>query len=219
MLNAFKLFKTKKIVNFVFLFGNLAENAINVEVCSLKNMEIPVVSIVIQGGYDCARLVLDHLKRRNPVVVLRGSGGLADLLAFAYLEMQQRCRDLMNTWDAEYVESFLKPELSNKIVNRFPKLRDNTLARNIFRDRILECIRLSKQCGRLYLSVLNMHNSSCNLENLSEYLLMALLKSQHAEKSSAPNVELLLKDLYLTLDWNCPHVAKNEVCFQILSKY
>ncbi len=139
------------------------------------------------------------------------------MLAFAYLEMQQRCRDLMNTWDAEYVESFLKPELSNKIVNRFPKLRDSTLARNIFRDRILECIRLSKQCGRVYLSVLNMHNSSCNLENLSEYLLMALFKSQHEARSSTPNVELLLKDLYLTLDWNCPHVAKNEVCSQILS--
>lgn len=56
-----------------------------------------------------------------------------------------------------------------------------------------------------------MHNSSCNLENLSEYLLMALFKSQHAERTTAPNTDLLLKDLYLTLDWNCPHVASNEV--------
>lgn len=197
--------------DFIDNGGDSSEDRVNMELCSLSNMEIPVISILIQGGYDCARLVLDHLKRRNPVVVLRGSGGLADLLAFAYLEMQQRCRDLVNAWDAEFVESFLKPELSNKIVNRFPKLRSNTLARNIFRDRILECIRLSKQSGRIYLSVLNMHNSSCNLENLSEYLLKALFKSQHAKTSSTPNVELLLKDLYLTLDWNCPHVAQNEV--------
>ncbi|CAG2120476.1 unnamed protein product, partial [Medioppia subpectinata] len=117
------------------------------DLCSLTNTEIPIVSIVIQGGYDCARLVLDHLKRQQPVVVLRGSGGLADLLAFAYLETQQRCRDLADTWDAEYVESFLKPELANKIVNRFPRLRGNTLARNIFRDRILECVRLARQGG------------------------------------------------------------------------
>ena len=179
--------------------------------CSLGYVEIPCVSIVIQGGYDCARLVLDHLKKLHPVVVLKGSGGLADLIAYVYIEMQHRLKDMSYFWDAEFVESYLKPELSNKIVNKFPKLRDNTLARNIFRDRILECVRLSRQSGRVYLTVLNMHNSSCNLENLSEYLLMALFKSQHAERSSNVNPDLLMKDLYLSLDWNCPHVAKNEI--------
>ncbi|CAG2103874.1 unnamed protein product [Medioppia subpectinata] len=184
------------------------------DLCSLTNTEIPIVSIVIQGGYDCARLVLEHLKRQQPVVVLRGSGGLADLLAFAYLEAQQRCRELADTLDAEYVESFLKPELSNKIVNRFPRLRDNTLARNIFRDRILECVRLARQCGCVYLSVLNMHNSACNLDNLSEYLLLALFQSRHGRHQQQPslsNTDILLTDLYLTLDWNCPHVAATEV--------
>ena len=58
---------------------------------------------------------------------------------------------------------------------------------------------------QIYLSVLNMHNSSCNLENLWKYQLRALFKSQH-EKS--PNIELLLVDLYLTLDWNCSLVGK-----------
>lgn len=182
----------------------------NQDLCMLGCTEIPVVSILVQGGYDCARLVLDHLKRRIPVVVLRGSGGLADLLSFAYAELKQRSHDMATAWDPEYVESFLKPELSNKIIHHFPKLRENTLARNIFRDRILECVRYSKQNTRSYLKVLNMHSSSCNLENLGEYLLLALFKSQQTNRASL-NEDLLMRELYLTLDWNCPHVARSEV--------
>ena len=69
---------------------------------------------------------------------------------------------------------------------------------------------------QIYLNVLNMHNSFCNLENLSDYLLMALFKSQQVERSQFPDIELFLKDLYLTLDGNCPHVAKHEVFSNVL---
>lgn len=60
------------------------------EVCSLSTNEIPVVALLIQGGFDCARLILDHLKKNLPVVVVRGSGGLADLLAYAFYEVSER---------------------------------------------------------------------------------------------------------------------------------
>ncbi|RWS26931.1 protein ced-11-like protein [Leptotrombidium deliense] len=187
------------------------------DICSLNNMEIPVVCIVIQGGYDCARLVLDCLKRQFPVVVLRGSGGLADLLAYAYMEIKQRSRDAgpWGNWDPEYIESYLKPEISGKIVHYFPKFRDNALARNIFRDRILDCIRLAKQGTLSFLTVLNMHNhSECQLENLSVYLLRALFKSKPMSDIRGGgdlSDDKILKELYLTLDWNCADVAKSEV--------
>ena len=177
---------------------------------SMQSTIIPVVCLVIQGGYECAKLVLDNLRRRNPVIVFRGSGGFADLLSYAYLEMQQRCRDMYQSWDAEFVEHTLKPLLTTKIVKKFPQFRNNALARNMFRDRIIECVRESGSAkGRLYLSVLNMHNSSCNLENLSEYILLSLFKSQNRRDTLESN--LIRKDLYLTIDWNCSHVAIDEV--------
>lgn len=203
------------------------------DLCSLVNMEIPVVSIVIQGGYECARLVLDCLKKQFPVVVLRGSGGLADLLSYSYGELKQRARETgpWGSWDPEFVESYLKPELSSKIAHHFPKMRENTTSRNMFRDRIIECVRLAKQGGLTFMTILNMHNySECNLENLSVYLLRALFKSKPrvgltssgqgfldtsrttSELEGAPITdERLLKELYLTLDWNCPDVARDEV--------
>lgn len=184
--------------------------ATNRSVSLLRGTIIPVVCLVIQGGYECAKLVLDNLRRRNPVIVFRGSGGFADLLSYAYLEMQQRCRDMYTSWDAEFVEHTLKPLLTSKIVKRFPQFRNNALARNMFRDRILECVRESgSPKGRVYLSVLNMHNSSCNLEALSEYILLSLFKSQNRRDTLEPNI--IRKDLYLTLDWNCSHVALDEV--------
>ncbi|XP_074597217.1 transient receptor potential cation channel subfamily M member-like 2 isoform X2 [Brevipalpus obovatus] len=198
------------------------------DLCSLTNMEIPVVTIVIQGGYDCARLVVDCLKRRFPVVVLRGSGGLADLISFAYIELEQRSREAgpWGTWDPEYVEKFLKPELVTKIAHYFPKLRENLIARNLLRDRILECVRLARQENLSFITVLNMHNySECKLENLSVYLLRALFKSKprcsnraydysrthNAAETSTVSDDKILKELYLCLDWNCPDVARSEV--------
>jgi len=182
-------------------------------------LEIPVVSILIQGGYDCARLVVECLKKRFPVVILRGSGGLADLLSFAYVELKQKSRHTghWGAWDAEYIERVLKPELAEKIVSYFPRISDNALARNLLRDRILEAVRLARQADLSFISVLNIHNySECQLSNLSVYLLKAIFKSRPTiggEDIYSSNIQddTVFKELYLTLDWNCPEVAKNEV--------
>lgn len=184
-------------------------------VTQLQSSIIPVVCFVIQGDYNCAKLVLENLRRSNPVIVLRGSGGFADLLSYAFIEMQQRCNNFYQTWDAEFVENTLKPLLANKIVKHFPQFRHNALARNMFRDRIIECVRESNSSkGRVFLSILNMPNSNSNF-NLSEFILLALFKSQNRREKL--NENLIRKDLYLTLDWNCLHVALDEVLRRNLS--
>src|SRR5699024_545727 len=138
--------------------------------------------------------------------------GFADLLSYAYLEMQQRCRYMYQAWDAEFVEQTLKPLMGSKIVKHFPEFRSNALARNTFRDRIIECVResASSKGRRVYLSILNTHNSSTELENLPEMILRSLFKSKNRCEME-PDASLLRKDLYLTLDWNCSHVARDEV--------
>ncbi|GIY85036.1 transient receptor potential cation channel subfamily M member 6 [Caerostris darwini] len=174
--------------------------------CSLGILEIPVVAVLFQGGTDCARLVLDHLKRHLPLVVMKGSGGLADILGFAYSEINQRPQGIA---DAEFCENYLKPELSRKITEKFPQLRDNSLSRNTFRDRIIDCIRCAKQNDQIYLTVLNIYEHSCNLENLGNHVLRSLFKSQVIDNTNWH--AQMHKDLYLTLDWNSPHVAMSEV--------
>lgn len=172
----------------------------------IEGSEVPVIAVLVQGGYDCARIVMQHLKNQLPVMVVQGSGGLADLIAYSYLELKHRTQ---GRWEPEFVENFLKPEISTKIAENFPRLRENSIARNIFRDRILECTRYAEQGQQTYLTILNIHSHTCDLTNLDEYILRALFKSQQPEVTKW--FEQMEKDLYLTIDWNSPHVASNEV--------
>lgn len=186
----------------------------------LQKNELPIVAILIKGGYGVSKLVKKQIEKRIPVVVLRGSGGLADLLAFVDVEIRSRRTDL---WNVEFVESYLKPELSIKIMESFPDLRNNSLVLNQFRQRILDISRLSKdiKSGQNYLTVINMLDiHSVDLENLTEQLLLALFRSQRAEMADETDAEtqhesdsnlMILRDLSLCIDWNCPEMAKKEV--------
>ena len=50
----------------------------------------PLVGLLVQGGPPDIDHILWLLKKKIPVVVIQGSGLAADLIAFAYREMEQR---------------------------------------------------------------------------------------------------------------------------------
>ena len=181
------------------------------------------MAILIRGGYSTSRLVLDNIANNIPIIVFRGSGGLADLIAFVETELRDRCLDC---WDTEFVETHLKPELTIRILQLFPKYGTNSILCSHFRHRILESVRLSRKDGQNYLTVINLFDSySTNLENLTEYLLSALFKTQKDEGVPTDMIssrtgteirtkmspELIRRDLKLCIDWNCPQVAKKDV--------
>ncbi|CAN8019239.1 unnamed protein product [Ixodes persulcatus] len=168
---------------------------------------VPLVSLLVCGGIGCLRLCLDHLRRQLPLLVLEGSGGLADLLAFAYRQVQRRGPGV---WDAEFVESFLKPELTSRLCLLDPTYREKALARNLFRDRVVECVRLACQSDQQAVFMLvDMRSQACNLDKLDEILLKAVFKGTSPSLVNA--LDSRKKDLLLTLDWNCPDVAMTEV--------
>lgn len=53
-------------------------------------MLTPFIGLLVQGGPVDIDHALSLLKRRIPVVVIGGSGLAADLVAFAYQEVQER---------------------------------------------------------------------------------------------------------------------------------
>ena len=53
-------------------------------------MLTPVVGMLVQGGPPDIDHILWLLKKQIPVVVIQGSGLAADLISFAYTEMEQR---------------------------------------------------------------------------------------------------------------------------------
>ena len=51
---------------------------------------IPVVGLLVQGSYRNVDHILYYLQNKMPIVVLKGSGGIADVITFAYEEMLER---------------------------------------------------------------------------------------------------------------------------------
>ncbi|XP_070392390.1 transient receptor potential cation channel subfamily M member-like 2 isoform X2 [Dermacentor albipictus] len=177
----------------------------DIEASALYSAEIPLIAIVCQGGTGCNKMVLEHIKKQLPVLVIQGSGGVADLLALAYNEIDRRG---VTIWDPEFIENVLKPEINSHICQMFPKFRDNALSRNLFKDRIIECLRIASQTqDQMYFTVINIQHHHNNLQHLDDILVKAVFKSQ-VQHHLAHQIK---KDLLLTLDWNCPHVAMTKV--------
>ncbi|ESO90587.1 hypothetical protein LOTGIDRAFT_175813, partial [Lottia gigantea] len=163
----------------------------------------PVIGLFIQGGPS----EIDHciwlLKKRVPIILIKGAGLAADLVAFAYEESQERS-------DKDHYESFIKPELVKKVMTTFPQdFRNNELARNQCRDRILECVEFANQGEQCYLTIID-PSAGGDLSNLSKYILNALFKSQ--PRRGGPHIrDQIQRDLQLTLDWNRCDLAKSKI--------
>uniref|UniRef100_T1IZ08 Uncharacterized protein n=1 Tax=Strigamia maritima TaxID=126957 RepID=T1IZ08_STRMM len=171
--------------------------------------EIPVVGLLVQGGFSSLKLALELLKREIPILVLKESGGSADFIAYAYEEIKENNR---GDWDPQYVEVFVNSEISRRIAIEFPLFRENNLARNRYRDKVLECIRFSEQNGQQFLTFLDIYSQSCSLAGMEKEILKALFKSQKRDRlGENQRYDQLQKDLYLTIDWNSPQVALEEV--------
>ena len=52
--------------------------------------KIPVVGLLIQGSPRNIDHVLYYVHNKMPLVVIKGSGGLADVIGFAYEELLER---------------------------------------------------------------------------------------------------------------------------------
>ncbi|XP_014670278.1 PREDICTED: transient receptor potential cation channel subfamily M member 3-like [Priapulus caudatus] len=165
--------------------------------------EVPVIGIVMQGDAAVVDLALVHLKMQLPVIVMKGTGMLADLLAFAFTELTERS-------DNEYLQSYIKPELSRRILHTFlEQCANNDIAMRQIRDRIIECVKVAKKGGRSCMTVIDINSASCDLADLPKYILYALFKSQYRLSRLEP--EQLHTNLRLTLDWNCPDMAVSHI--------
>ncbi|KAL3880135.1 hypothetical protein ACJMK2_032401 [Sinanodonta woodiana] len=163
---------------------------------------IPVVGMLVQGSPRCVEQVLYYLQNQMPVLILKGSGGLSDLIAFAYEELLERGDDL------DFEDSFLKPELIKMISKFYPKeFQDNDFGKNEFRDKIIDCVHLANEGEQTFLTVVNMKGHDSNLRDLDKFILRALFKSEKRERSKWR--ERQQKDLHLTLDWNRSDIASD----------
>lgn len=179
--------------------------------------EVPVVGILIGGGLESSKLVFEFIKNTFPVVILQGTSGLADIMSFAYNEIHDRLDD-ETEWgklDDDFVESFLKPEITAKI-NRLLPESAKTSEGNELLTRIIDILKFAWSEPNSYITVVNTDSTDYPLDNISIFLLRALLKSRTRFRSATSHhkkheEDTVFRELMLAMDWNCIEVAKNDV--------
>ena len=79
--------RVKMVWSLTFIAGSDSDEHVINE--SMENT-IPVVGLLVQGTPCNMDHVLYYLTNKMPVLVLKGSGGLADMIAYAYEEIQEK---------------------------------------------------------------------------------------------------------------------------------
>ncbi|CAF3851913.1 unnamed protein product [Rotaria sp. Silwood2] len=145
---------------------------------------VPVVCVIVEGGTNTIRTVLEYVTEEPPVsvVVIDGSGRAADLIAFTYKHTQND-----GTMAAD-----LQEQLLNAIEKAFNYNRRQ--AEKVYVELIL-CMR-----KRQYITIYRMDDDgSREQEDVDQAILRTLLRNH---KASA------LEQFRLTLSWNRPDIAQ-----------
>ncbi|XP_052792596.1 transient receptor potential cation channel subfamily M member 2-like isoform X1 [Mya arenaria] len=164
---------------------------------------IPVVGLLVQGMPRNIDQVFFYIQNKMPVVVLKGSGGIADIIGYTFEELQEKAES-----DPDYEEHILKPELTKMIMRQFAShFEDNDIGKFALRDRIIQCCKMATEGegDNTYMTVVNMKGWGSSMKDLDKYILRALFKSEKREGLGVH--EQFQNDLQLTIDWNRPDLA------------
>jgi hypothetical protein len=113
-------------------------------------------------------------------LISKGSGAVADIITFAYEEM--------NAYRNSDFEDALKPEITRLLLEEFnEELSKNDILRNIYRDKILSIVSKSIKGTQKFISIINMSGWSTlgetegvafNFNYLDKYIIQSLMNSQ-----------------------------------------
>lgn len=170
----------------------------------LENRQIPMVCLVIRGDLKSIDAIEYKIRKQIPVIILKGSGAVSDIISFAYEELSENK-------DPEYEDNFIKPEISKKLMEEFnDELSKNDMIRNQFRDKVISIVKSSFKGSQKFLTIVDMSGLGFKFLDLDKYILTALLQSQ-TQLSGKQGKAQLERNLRLTLDWNCPDLALSEI--------
>ncbi len=148
------------------------------------NYNIPMISILINGGSDSLFLIKYNLENHIPTLVLAGTKGCADLIVKAISIFPARSLDSL----IDESEIFDTKKHLNNYKNLLNKAKEN-----------LEFI--IKNQSKKYLHIFQL-DDEMNLNNFEQAILRAFLDSQ--TKESYSNLKLLLQ-------WNRIDIARSDI--------
>ncbi|GAV05896.1 hypothetical protein RvY_15956 [Ramazzottius varieornatus] len=160
--------------------------------------QVPLIVVLIQGGEMALEMVCQYLKNSVPILILKGTGFMADILALSFEDYKERGNSRSS------LEAIGK-DISKRLLKAYPDLSKDE-SRKVICDRIMDCVVMAGKTERELISVVDCSEDLVNLDN---YFLPAIF-------SARPRVINLLKeqvrsDFLLTMKLNKPAIAESKV--------
>eukprot|EP00106_Octopus_bimaculoides_P013708 XP_014781150.1 PREDICTED: transient receptor potential cation channel subfamily M member 2-like isoform X2 [Octopus bimaculoides] len=173
---------TTEISNEDIEFRKMLENTIKKKKIQGSNtVKIPAVVIMVEGGPGTLKSVCDSISRNIPVVIVKGSGRAADIMAYAYQKMLED-----KTYRSQLKK--LKVVIRKKITKGFGKNEQVEPLVNLVLDSV----------NKPNLITIFEIDSA---EDFDVTILKAVFKANNNE----------LENLRLALEWNRIDIAKSEI--------
>ncbi|CAF2382653.1 unnamed protein product [Rotaria sp. Silwood2] len=166
----------------------------------------PMVCTLARGTPGTIERVYRKIQNEVPIVLVKGTGTATDIIAFAYEEI---CAKI----EKQHKDSYFRVELTRRILDDYPLLRNNNAKRNEIRDFVMSIVSMVKkkeQENRKFLTFIDINSATAPLNDFHKFILLALLQSQKPLIGSKVNFQLK-RNLLLTLDWNTPDLALSEI--------
>ncbi|CAI9735207.1 transient receptor potential cation channel subfamily M member-like 2 isoform X4 [Octopus vulgaris] len=173
---------TTEISNEDIKFRKMLENTIKEKKIQGNNtVKIPAVVVMVEGGPGTLKSVCDSISRNIPVVIVKGSGRAADIMAYAYQKMFED-----ETYRSQLKK--LKVVIRKQITTKFGKNEQVEPMVNLVLDSV----------NKPNLITIFEIDSA---EEFDVTILKAVFKANNNE----------FENLRLALEWNRIDIAKSEI--------
>lgn len=152
---------------------------------AVSQSSTPVVCLVIEGGMNTIRAVLEYVTDKVPCVIVDGSGRAADIIAFVH--------KYANEHEEQNVLESMKDYLINMIMKTFEV---GTEQADRLYNELLQCTKYKN-----LITVFRI-GPEAKVQELDQTIITALFKSQHLSPS---------EQLSLALTWNRVDIAQSEI--------
>lgn len=81
--------------------------------------------------------------------------------------------------ETEDEDGYLKVELSRRILEEYPALKDNNVKRNEIRNHIISIVKNADQGKRKFLSFVDVNSATASLNEFHKFILSSLLQCRN----------------------------------------
>ena len=154
---------------------------------------IPILTLLLEGGIDAIHEVKESVNRKEPCVIIEGSGRAADILAFAYNHAEKNTLYTKAKGGYYLKEEHIKHLETELKVTFNDKIHEESYGLNNIVNWIKEIIQHS---GRITIFNINME------EDRDKKILCAVLKDEYS------TVE---HKMMMSMMWNRPDIAEEMI--------